>query len=1059
MQRATLLVLLFCLATALRAQSPFQFREAAFLEDRLHELGESYNTGHTNLNLQEAPSPANQLAIDPTAVSSYTNPIRMAPMLQSIDAKRRSGATKMAEARYRAFISMIRKAQGPSSSDEALLLDHLAEFYLETRNFRQAYQTFSEALKIRRITVAAAQDDSTDAMRGDPQRKLTRLHLADLLTRLGQLDLAQGDLAAADAKLSEAVTINNTLGYMHYVNRLDPIYFKSLLLERQGKWQEAEALWREAVARRAIMGETPYWDAMKESAAFFARRGDFHAAANIARRVVQELSIRPMKKAAAMPYWTDPRARLHVSPVFRESPDIQDEPTAGPIYYEEESMQAMAEILAIDRWMTEGPESAAALITDPMSPNAFSLERGSDADLLRLYAWMEKKVFLRMSVLLDGGPSPERVAAAYKMLAKIKGHYVAMLTEISRAMDSSLLNPGVTGERTLLPLKLAEIRERYTNAFFSLAFQEKGVSQEEFADIATEERTASEGMTATCTSCFSNILDLSALQDGSAFIDMVQWERLDRNDPAHKTQQVYGAFVFRKGEQPQYIPLGSVKEVDGLVMELDREAVAFFQNKTDNMQAVKRTLESLYSRILAPMKGSLQGAAHIFVVSDGQLSLVPFGALINPQGRYFMEDHTVAYLTSWRQLSRNFFGNDGKPSLPVVVGAPDFEAKLMPEAPGTSSVRHFSAIPGARDEAQDVGAALHLPADRILTGKAAREELVHSLRGPEILHLATHSDPFLQAQLPLEMAPDYDLYEFPSILSAQDPLLHSVIALAGANRPQSGPEDGLLTGLEVASLHLSGTRLVVLSSCQSANGTLVNGQGIPGLRAAFSIAGAHALVMNVWPVDDQASRQFMQFFYSHLDQGPAEAMRQAQQHLMNHAQFQNPLYWAGYTYSDNRPADRGTNSVFQSLQEAGAAELRKQNEQLIAPRCFQLSGVTSTSRGLTNRFTARIKLGGVVHKLQSSDELAVYDTHLPGNEFEFVDDINGTPSDDPRRASEENAFQVVVHRTKDISSIAFQMGEPPFYTIMLKGPGRMFPDLEIPEKLPQVSSIYILHRR
>jgi hypothetical protein len=285
-----------------------------------------------------------------------------------------------------------------------------------------------------------------------------------------------------------------------------------------------------------------------------------------------------------------------------------------------------------------------------------------------------------------------------------------------------------------------------------------------------------------------------------------------------------------------------------------------------------------------------------------------------------------------------------------------------------------------------------------------------------------------------------------------------VIALSGANRPQNGPEDGLLTGLEVASLHLSGTKLVVLSSCQSANGTLVNGQGIPGLRAAFSIAGAHALVMNVWPVDDQASRQFMQFFYSHLDQGPAEAMRQAQRHFMNHAQFQNPLYWAGYTYSDNSPADRGTNSVFQSLQEAGAAELRKQNEQLIPPRCFQLSGVTSASRGLTNRFTARIKLGGVVHKLQSSDEFAVYDTHLPGNEFEFVNDINGTPIDDPRRASEENAFKVVIHRTKDSSSIAFQMGEPPFYTIMLKGSDKMFPDLEIPKKLPQISAIYMLRQ-
>jgi hypothetical protein len=48
------------------------------------------------------------------------------------------------------------------------------------------------------------------------------------------------------------------------------------------------------------------------------------------------------------------------------------------------------------------------------------------------------------------------------------------------------------------------------------------------------------------------------------------------------------------------------------------------------------------------------------------------------------------------------------------------------------------------------------------------------------------------------------------------------------------------------------------------------------LRAAFSMAGALGVVMSLWPVDDQAGRRFMQFFYSHLDAGPAEAVRLAQ---------------------------------------------------------------------------------------------------------------------------------------------------------------------------------------
>ena len=36
------------------------------------------------------------------------------------------------------------------------------------------------------------------------------------------------------------------------------------------------------------------------------------------------------------------------------------------------------------------------------------------------------------------------------------------------------------------------------------------------------------------------------------------------------------------------------------------------------------------------------------------------------------------------------------------------------------------------------------------------------------------------------------------------------------------------------------------------------------------------LVMSLWPVDDRAGRLLMQFFYAHLQTGPAEALRSAQ---------------------------------------------------------------------------------------------------------------------------------------------------------------------------------------
>jgi len=76
-----------------------------------------------------------------------------------------------------------------------------------------------------------------------------------------------------------------------------------LTLERQGKWEEAENVWREAVKRRETMKLTTlYWDALKEMAAFYARRGDLHAAADIARRVEDSVADKALRPASPMPY-------------------------------------------------------------------------------------------------------------------------------------------------------------------------------------------------------------------------------------------------------------------------------------------------------------------------------------------------------------------------------------------------------------------------------------------------------------------------------------------------------------------------------------------------------------------------------------------------------------------------------------------------------------------------------------------------------------------------------------------------------------------------------------
>ena len=130
------------------------------------------------------------------------------------------------------------------------------------------------------------------------------------------------------------------------------------------------------------------------------------------------------------------------------------------------------------------------------------------------------------------------------------------------------------------------------------------------------------------------------------------------------------------------------------------------------------------------------------------------------------------------------------------------------------------------------------------------------------------------------------------------------LAPAGANnRSAAGidEDDGILTAEEVAALDLQGVDLAVLSACESGLGELRAGEGVLGLRRAFSIAGACTLIMSLWPVDDEATRDWMSALYRHRfveGASTADAVREASLDLLEARRetglSTHPFYWAGF---------------------------------------------------------------------------------------------------------------------------------------------------------------------
>src|SRR5205085_8000015 len=120
-------------------------------------------------------------------------------------------------------------------------------------------------------------------------------------------------------------------------------------------------------------------------------------------------------------------------------------------------------------------------------------------------------------------------------------------------------------------------------------------------------------------------------------------------------------------------------------------------------------------------------------------------------------------------------------------------------------------------------------------------------------------------------------------------------------------EDGLLTAEDVSGLDLSGTQLVVLSACETGLGEVHIGEGVFGLRRAFVLAGARAVVMSLWKVPDGPTHELMADLYGRLLAGEpvAEALRGAQ--LALRQRHPEPYFWGAFVclgdprYSENQP--------------------------------------------------------------------------------------------------------------------------------------------------------------
>ncbi len=329
------------------------------------------------------------------------------------------------------------------------------------------------------------------------------------------------------------------------------------------------------------------------------------------------------------------------------------------------------------------------------------------------------------------------------------------------------------------------------------------------------------------------------------------------------------------------------RDIEFLVHHVGRKDFSF--DVGEIYRGYKKSAHHLYTVLLEPVAGMIEGQT-LVVIPDGQLSYIPFGALLTdnlPADRidyrhlpYVVLDHIIGYSYS-ATLQYDIQRNIEEPKKLLLAFAPSYEnISIRGRQSDPEYMKDYRGqlvpITGILDEVKGI--------TRILNGdyfleEEATETRFKKLAGEyKILHLAMHT-----------------------LVNDEDPM-YSKLAFA---LDVDESNDGFLNTYEIYNMRYNAS-LAVLSSCESGFGKLQTGEGVMSLARAFMYAGCPSIVMTLWEVSDKTGADLMEGFYKYLKKGYSkpEALQKAKINFIQRSDNlkANPYFWSAYVnIGDPRP--------------------------------------------------------------------------------------------------------------------------------------------------------------
>jgi CHAT domain-containing protein/Flp pilus assembly protein TadD len=467
--------------------------------------------------------------------------------------------------------------------------------------------------------------------------------------------------------------------------------------------------------------------------------------------------------------------------------------------------------------------------------------------------------------------------------------------QILQSGNAQLINKFSVWQHTkeqLAYLYSLSLEEQKGNAALLAEYKDKANELEKWLSLKSEAFASSIVVPASDWTKIQKIL-----KPGEAAIEIIR-TRLP-NDSV-----VYAAVILKSGtSQPHMVALSDGKT-------LEEKAFKLYINSIRFQLEDKKSYDAFWKKIDA----SLQDVTMVYLSPDGVFNKLNPLTFFNPEKNEYVFDRIQIELTSnLKELVANSSaagGPSGQRAL--LLGFPDYrlnsqlQAKDVKSQDGTTNL-FFQVIKsgvtdllGTLHEISEIREALESKNWKVASyiRDQAGEEKMKAVKNPDIIHIATHGFFIASTKAKSQQVHGTDMSNIDNNV-----MLRSGLLLAGAEKnllermlgnTSPGSDDGVLTAYEIMNLNLDSTRLVVLSACETAMGDIQNGEGVYGLQRAFLLAGADAVIMSLWKVDDEATRHLMSQFYKTWtgEKDRSRAFYNTQREIRK--QFPHPFYWGAF---------------------------------------------------------------------------------------------------------------------------------------------------------------------